>query len=646
MLNPGYRNETPVRVLFFLALLLLSEPLYPQYAHQKDTSIKVSKGSFILLKEKNAFVSKDTIIKITGTLVPASISRKNKTMAFYDSLKAKASKSNVTRALFDLVIVSPDTLNKKRIINRSDESFRDYSGIRIRKIHIQRLNAFGSNVDNPGYYHPNGIEKVLNSTHINTNENIVRKNLLFNEGDTISPLKLTDNERILRQLSFINDARIIVIPVSDAEADILVITKDVYSLGGDLTYRGIGKGSVWLFDKNIFGMGHEFKLEVPYSSNNPDSPGIGLSYCINNIWKTFVNLNVNYYNGLGKRTYGFTLARNLVSSETKYAGGISIRQMYTTEDLDTLPKPEPLAWNYQDYWLLRSFLINRESVTRIILGIRYINNNVFERPFIKPDTYYALQKYRIYLGSVTFSRQKYYKANLIYNYGRTEDIPYGGLIRFTGGMEDNELSKRGYLGTDVAIGKSIPVLGYFYGSAGFGAFFTDNNAKQGVLSVALKYFSNLIPLGRQRIRNFINIDYTRGFDRNADEYLAVLKNNGFTGFSNDSLRGTQRLKISLESVAFTPLNTIGFRFAVFGFADMALLAGPREMISNGRILSCIGLGIRIRNDNLVFNTFQIKFGFFFNPPAYSRISYITVSGEQLLTPNNFDPGPPSPLPYR
>ncbi len=84
----------------------------------------------------------------------------------------------------------------------------------------------------------------MNSTHVNTNEKIIRKNLLFAAGDTISPLILSDNERILRQLPYIDDARIIVVPVSDEEADIIVVTKDVYSIGGSYTYRGLKKGEI------------------------------------------------------------------------------------------------------------------------------------------------------------------------------------------------------------------------------------------------------------------------------------------------------------------------------------------------------------------------------------------------------------------
>jgi hypothetical protein len=162
----------------------------------------------------------------------------------------------------------------------------------------------------------------------------------------------------------------------------------------------------------------------------------------------------------------------------------------------------------------------------------------------------------------------------------------------------------------------------------------------------MNYFSNLISVGTSKVRNFVNFDYTRGFDRNTDEFLVFDNGNGFSGIKNDSIRGKQRLAVSLESVLFSPLNVYGFRFAFFGFADLTLLSGSNEVFGSGYSLSGLGLGIRIRNDNLIFNTFQIRLGFFPNPPMYSDINHIIISGEQLLKPSNFEPGPPSVLPYR
>ncbi|MGD0582029.1 MAG: hypothetical protein ABR974_03685 [Bacteroidales bacterium] len=618
-----------------------SQPSEPQ-----DTISRILKGSLILIKDFKYFITKDTTISIPTNLIKSRYIPDKGTVIFYDSLKNKASKTLFTKALFDLVIVRPDTVDQQKIINKSDDRFKAFSGVRIRKITIQRLNAFGANVSNPGYYQPTGTEKILNETHVNTRENVIRKNLIFNEGDSISPLKLADNERILRQLPYIEDARIIVVPVSAEEADIIVITKDVYSLGASYSFRGKNRGSFWLFDKNLIGSGHEFQIEVPYSVNSSDSPGIGLTYYLNNIKKSFANLTLSYYNGLGKRSYGGSLIRNLVSSETKYAGGITINQMYTSANLDTLPVPAPLYYNYQDYWLQRSFLVDRNTVTRIIGGIRFINDNIFERPQINPDSYYALQKKEDFLGSIAFSRQKFYKTNLVYSYGRAEDIPYGGLFRITGGAERNEFKNRAYLAADGAFGGSLPSIGYFQYSAGIGAFLRSGSTEQGVLTTQLMYISNLSISGEFKLRNFVTIDFTRGFSRYTDEYITILKENGFTGFSNDSLRGGQRVRLSLESVLFTPGSYLGFHFAFFGFADMAFLAGTKQIISNGAFVTGIGVGLRIRNDNLVFNTFQIRLGFFPNAPEYTEQTNLIISGEQQLVPTTFVPGPPALIPYR
>jgi hypothetical protein len=632
-------------LLCCLASLFLYSNTFSQKIQEPDTIIKVSAGNILRSNDSILYFARDTVLSIPGKVLnPGTI--ENRYLIFIDSLKSKISKGTLSKKIYDFVIVSPDTVENKRLTGSSDQSYKAFSGVRIRNITIRRLNVFGSNISNPSDNKPDRLEKLLNKTHFNTAENSIRKNLLFNEGDTISPLVLSDNERILRQLSYINDARIIVVPVSDDEADIIVITQDVYSLGSDFKFNGVNEGDISVFEKNIFGTGHELGAEVLYNKQLSPSPGFGVFYKINNLYSSFANLNVFYRDALGQKTYGINVARSLISSTTKYAGGISVQQMYTTEDLDTMVVPVPLKYNFQDYWLSRSFLINRESVSRVIAGLRYTNNNIFERPIIQPDSYHNLQRYRSFMGSLAFSVQKYYKSSLIYGYGRTEDIPYGGLIKITGGREFNEFKQRTYIGTELSVGQSVKTLGYFYSSAGIAAFIRNSYTEQGLVLFRLKYISNLVTLGNNTIRNFVTFDYTRGFDRYTDEHLMFINENGFSGFRNDSVMGNQRLSVSLESVFFNPVNFYGFRFAFFWFTDFSFLSGSNQVLTNGNSLSSIGIGARIRNDNLVFKTFQIRLGFFPDFPAYSRINHLIFSGEQFLRPENFDSGPPGIIQYR
>lgn len=639
-----YRRSLLSRISLVL-LFFVFKPVHSQVPTGKDTlSLAVPEKISFAFRTGESFFN-DTLLLTNGTLIPITLFRDDKQDAFLDSLKERASKYLITRKLYDFLIVSNEISSKKEITESSEKNYLIFTGKKIRKIDIQQLSVFGSNINSPLSFNPSKTEDLLNKTHLNTNEFIIRKNLLFSEGDAIDPLIISDNERILRQLPFIDDSRIVIIPVTEDLVDIVVLTKDVYSLGASFEYSSIKKGRASIFDNNLLGMGHEFRLEVPYNGDLPDSPGFGIKYNIDNISKSFINLNLFYFDGLGEKTYGFGLERKLISTVTKYAGGISIRQMFTTEDLDTLSLPAPLKYNLQDYWIARSFLLNKESATRFILGVRYTNNNVFDRPFILPDSYYYLQKYRIFLGSVSLSVMRYYKANLIYAYGRTEDIPYGGLFTLTAGKEINEFKKRYYSGFKFSVGHSFKSLGYFYSTAGISAFFNESRTEQGLMFLKTNYVSNLLNLSRYRIRNFVRVDYTEGFNRYTDENLSYNRENGFSEFRNDSLKGVQRLSLSLESVLFSPVNYYGFRFAFFSFADFGCLFKSNGLAGQVNVLSSLGLGIRIRNDNLVFNTFQLKLAFYPNLPPYSNVNYISVSGEPLLRPESFDPGPPTVLIY-
>jgi hypothetical protein len=632
--------------VLFPTTLLICNLLTGQSPAQPDTIIKVSKGSLVQTSDNKSFFTRDTTINVPSSIIPAEISRQEKTITFYDSLKVKATKSKLGHKIYDLVIVSPDQPSLKSITTSSIDNFTDYKGKKIRNIEIRRLNVFGTDIKNPSFQDSSRFDKLLNSTHLNTNERVIREYLLFSTGDAISPLVLSDNERILRQLPFIDDSRIIIVPVSDNEADIIVLTKDLYSLGIDYSFKSLHKGTFKLFERNIFGIGHELEFVIPYDSHYKDSPGFGAYYKINNIGKTFSNFGLNFSNGLGRESYGASLTRDFLTSSTKYAGGISISETFTTEDLDTLPKPVPLKINYQDFWLARSVLINEESVTRVIIGVRYTNNNPFMRPEINSNSFHSFQKYKLYLGSAALSFQKFYKTNLIYNYGRTEDIPYGALFRVTAGREFNEFKVRTYLGADVSGGKSFAALGYFYVNAGYSTYIKGISTEQGLLKFRINHFSNLYNIGKFQVRNFLYLNYTHGFTRYTDEYLYLDSRNGISGFSNDSLKGTQRVTLNLESVVFSPIGFYGFRFAFFGFADMAIITQKKPIQNQNVFLSGLGIGIRIRNDNLIINTFQIKLGYFPNPPLYSNLNYFRISGEQLLRPTNFDAGPPEVFIYR
>lgn len=631
-------------------LLVIIMSLFLVHARSQTSTflkpLRVSAGSYVNINDSLIYFQNDTIIYISDSYMPEDTSTYNRTIVFYDSLKAKAERKNFTKLLYDLVVIPPARHEPEKINERSTDVFSDYHGKIIRNISFKRLNAFGSNINNPDASIDNEDNFFLNKTHIKTRENIIKNYLLFEKNDSLVPLKISESERLLRKLTYIYDARIVIIPVSNKQVDILVITKDVYSLGLMTEIHGYNVGKASVFDRNLLGFGNELEITVPYDYRKFNSTGFGASYKLNNINQTLVDARLEYMNAFNTRVAGLDITKKFLTVYTKYAGGISLKQSYILENLDTLTIPEPVEYNNIDLWLGRSYLIDKINYSRAVISGRYINNNVWKRPEITDNSYYAYQKYNLYLTSFSLVSQRFYKANLIYNYGRNEDIPYGSMLEITYGKEFNEFSKRDYFSVESAFGRFIPNTGYFYGRGLVSAFINSNRTEQGLINLNFNYISDLYDMNSYKLRLFGTLDYSRGFSRFDDEFLYIGEDNGIRGFKNDSISPTQRIYLNLETVAFSKSFHYGFRFAFFGFADMVLFAHDNPFLKFDNMVSGLGIGLRVRNDNLIFNTFQIRFGIYPGAPPHSILQYVDVDGEQLLNPPGFDPEAPGVHKFR
>jgi len=630
-------------------LLGILMPLITAHSYsQKNTFLKpirVAKGSYVSINDSLVYFKNDTVIYISDSYMPQDTSLYSQTIVFYDSLKAKAERKNITKILYDIVVVPPARVSTSRMNEKNINNYTENRGKIIRHIFFRRLNAFGTTINDPEASLQNEPNYFLNKTHIKTRENVLKNYLIIEENDSLVPHEIAESERLLRQLPFVYDARIVVIPVSNMEVDIMVITKDVYSLGLTSDISGFKAGKVSIFDKNLLGLGHELLLEIPYNYRKYNSIGFVASYTLKNISRTMIDVKLHYRDAFNRRIAGIDISRKFLTPYTKYAGGITVNETYILEDLDSLIIPQPVEYNNYDMWFGRSYLLD-DNLTRFVISARYINNNVWNRPEITSDSYYEYQKYRIYLGSLSLVSQRYYKSNLIYNFGRNEDIPYGGILELTYGKEYSEFDDRDYISVKSAFGNFIPNLGYLYGRGIVSTFLRENNTGQGLLQLHLKYISDLYDLKSYKLRLFGDLDYTMGFYRYQDEYLDIGEENGIRGFKNDSLFPDKRLYLNLEAVAFSKAFIYGFRFALFGFADIVLFARDKMFYEYDNMVAGFGIGFRIRNENLIFNTFQVRFGLYPGAPPHSILEYVDIDGEKLLNPPGFDPVAPGVVKFR
>ncbi|HEV7349091.1 hypothetical protein [Telluribacter sp.] len=577
----------------------------------------------------------------------------------YTRLKERMGKRKLTRQLYRLLF--RDVYNRGQAGEVSaieTNPFIPYEGLIIGSISIRQLDILGESVYDTTR-RGNRLERFVSEhLHTDTRERIVRNSfLLFKEGDLINARQLKDNERLLRSNPTILDARILVVrrPESVWLADVVVLIQDVWSLNVSGGFGGFDNIALGVDNINVGGYAHSHYNAIRWNARDTLQKFQFRSiYTIPYIGKTFITGQASFIWERDLKQQSIRLSRPFLTVQTKYAGALELGHSRIQEYKRILVDKNavvsyPVAFNYYDIWVGRSFKIPKISVrenTRFIAALRTNNYNFTHRPIVRADTNKIYWNRHATLASIGFSNRNYRRDVLIYGFGRTEDVPLGSLFALTIGRESTEFGQRGYGGVQYASGKYLPRgLGYLYGMVNVGSYFQSGTAQQGVMGGQLNYFSGLAPLGNSYFRQFINLRYTYGINRDPLEYLNISRNEGLRGITSPQLIGTKRLTAGFESVLFSTRSLLGFRIAYFLFTDLGLVAS-NENLWKSPVYQGYGLGFRFRNENLTFNTFQVRVGYYPNIPDLYNALRFEGGGISTLQLRDFDISAPSILPLR
>lgn len=639
-------------LLFVIAFPVIVCAQEPIQTITFDT-VYLKKGQILTVNNRSYISGKDTVLFIANT-VPYKV-KNGKGNAIYERLDSSAQYSRLVREFRNMIL----TRNKSSIsfergaATKSETNFIPYSDKIIRTIQFRQLNVFGPTIEDTTLLAESWVEKTGNKLHFKTKNFLLRNNLVIKEGEPLDPLKLADNERILRESSYIHDAKIYVKEISaeSDSVDIYIVVKDVWSKAFDLKLNNINGGNFSIWDRNVFGFGHENQNFIYWNRNENPNMGYEGIYSVPNIGGSFIRGRGQYIQKFGTETYGLMFDRSFFTPEIKYAGGLSF---YKTTKSDYFTYPDtllyyPVEYSKSDFWLGRSFAFHSsdfKSRKNLSVAFRVTNTSIDKRPNLSENLFYNYHNRTLYLSSVSFTRQNYYKSNLIYNFGRTEDIPYGIQFELTGGYETNEFKNRTFHGSRFTWAVYQEGIGYLYFSARHEGFVNGyNKIEQGLVSARFNHFTPIIYYKKFKFRHFVDLDYTKGINRYKDEFLTLNEEYGLKGFINDSLRGNERFNMHLETVCFSPWYFYEFRFVFFASAEFSVFGKSRNILNNP-VYSGFSFGVRIRNERLVFNTLELRFHLYPFKHKYSNTQLISLSGEQLLSPPNFLTKPPTVSNFR
>lgn len=614
---------------YIIALILFCACCH-LFAQENKTTVN---DSTIIMRDSVVYRSADSVlVKTPGDTIS------------YRGFKKLSKKSRVARLLYEALFV-PLGGEKAPLYEgqRLESAFHAIAqGKVIRQIQIITFDPFGYNLKDTSEHPHTIISRAGNYLHSKTNISVIKNLLLFRENQVYDSLVIKESERLMREHDYISDIYLSVTGTTADSVDLEIRVMDVWSLLPFLRIKKSETG-IGLADLNFAGTGSRLELSGWWEQGGGNITHV--SYLLHNFRNSFISLNVQflfspggnllklkdfgqyYYSPVSSNPkYMFSDNSNIIRSIelnrpfyspfAKWAGGIFFGQIMTTQNLSRTDTLHYLSerTNIQDLWAGRSWLIGRdrpaERITSFVLSGRIVRTSTPGRS-AEARNAGLFQSHNYFFGSVSISSRKYYRDKYIFNYGKVEDVPSGRIAGITFG-EDFQERNRLYAGLYAGMGNYYR-FGYLSTFLSYGTFKNKSGGfQQGILTGRITYFTRLMSIGDWRIRQFVRPTFVFGINKSPADNPPL--NIGIKGFEAIESRASSISLVSLQTQSYAPWNVGGFHFGPYFFAHVGLL-GEKPIGAKGRLYSLFGLGVLIKNDYLMFSTFQLSFSFYPYIPA-------------------------------
>ncbi len=505
-------------------------------------------------------------------------------------------------------------------------TLKSYAGKRINSITIEQHN-FLTSIDSRESNLKDIFSKLGNKLQSNSKSRAIKENIFFKEWDLFDPSIIAYNEKWLRDLSYIQDAKIMAMmtPYDTNQVDIIVVTKDLFSYGGEVLINNKDAYAAKLNNINFLGSGNSVQVVQNFENKRNPKSGWGYDFGLSNILGTFISVNA------GMNQFGNNLANNVLSARKNY---ISVQRpilhpnskwLGGLEYLETVNENVfPGKWDaifdqhlnynlkHKDIWvgyqLTKKKKLIKINEDRQFIQYRHLENSFKERPID-----YLLQLDRNYQNlkadflSYTIVRQSVYRTRYLYGLGRYEDLPIGRSLTWTTGRYTIEGDKAPYLGFKFEQFKLSKKDNYTHIITNLASSYMDKALQDFRFLVSLEQFSKLKYLNNgYGYRQILNFSFTQTLKNKYNEALRINSIYGIPQLNREQIKGGTRISGNWESVIYNNREFWGFKSAPFVFGNITYIRTMGDPILKGDIYTAIGSGMRVRNENLVFGTIELK----------------------------------------
>jgi hypothetical protein len=265
----------------------------------------------------------------------------------------------------------------------------------------------------------------------------------------------------------------------------------------------------------------------------------------------------------------------------------------------------PVSKDVEDFWYGRSIRPKKNDRNFSITPAgRFERLNYHERPYISIDSNFQFHNEYLYLFELSTQHLRYFKSNYVNSFGVTEDIPFGFKNQVALGYQDKEFRERWYGHWGIAGSYYFNHFGYLSAVGKVGAFIKTGDYSDAIGYIRLRYFSPLLNIGRYHLRLLLNSQYTLASNIEVNGEMPLGK--GIKDLPKVDRTGRERAILQGEVIFFTPWFFYGFKFAPYFFGDLGFLTPYSTLVSEDNRFATVGLGIRIRNNALVFDSYSMR----------------------------------------
>jgi len=571
----------------------------------------------------------------------------------YENIENYSNQNKFTKFAYRLFFkpVESSLTKIKKSKRPIQKPYSTFEGKIIRNINIKTLDPFGNSIGDTISSSLNFFTRAGNSLHRQSNASIIKNLLLIRKNQAFDVLLATESERLVRSMSYVTDVSFYVetVPGSPDSVDVTIRELDKWSLipGGSFSDEQF---NISLRESNFLGLGHEIQNNFVWDRSSGDYTNRA-NYFVPNIRNTYINSILQYgTDEYGNFVQSIAVDRPFFSPLTKWAGGVSLSQHLNAGAFGSINFMR-FKYNQQDYWAgnaVRVFKGNGdfERTTNFITSARFTRTHFLEKP---PETIDTLQFYtneNFYLISVGVSSRLYFKDKYIFKFGVTEDVPVGKVIGLTGGFQKKNDLESIYIGGRFSSGNYFS-WGYLSTNLEYGTFLHFSKARQGVFRAGVNYFTKLIEIGPWKLRQFIKPQLIIGINRIDYDSLTLNNEYGLRGFNSSALSGNSRAVVTSQTQLYAPWSFIGFHFGPYLSFSVGMLGDAKKGFRDSRVYTHIGLGVLIKNENLVLSTFQISLSFYPEIPG-NGVDIFKFNSFQTedFGFRDFEIGKPAPVLFR